>query len=363
LSFSKLTHRNFKNILIIGSIGIGNLLLYRPALQQLRKRFFQAKITILVLKPVFAEVFKYDKLIDVIEIIRFDQDRNPLRILKIISKLRKKKFDLSITTFPANRLEYNVLAFLTGARTRIAHKYPRKGFRSLSFLQNCRVRMDLEAHDVIQNLHLIEPLGITIDYKNVIMEMELKGDGEDFGESFVDEKIIKKNLPLIGIHPGSSMEHQRTHSRWPTDKFVQLIDNLSKFNICIFGGPGEEYIVNEISEKCSIPVIKILGEPLQNTAAIIRHCKLFICGDSGLMHIATAVDVPTLGLFGPTDYNRTAPYGKQHRIVRTGIECSPCWPLKDVGFRKKCIHENRRCMDELSVEKVFDVVNEMLKED
>jgi heptosyltransferase-1 len=90
---------------------------------------------------------------------------------------------------------------------------------------------------------------------------------------------------------------------------------------------------------------------LRELACLYRQASLVVTTDSGPMHIAAAVGTPVVALFGPTDPDRTGPYGPGHRVIRSGLSCMPC-------FRKQC--DTVRCMREIGVGEVFAAVQEML---
>ena len=111
---------------------------------------------------------------------------------------------------------------------------------------------------------------------------------------------------------------------WPTENFALLIQKLLAYKellgakIILVGGPGEESVGQElISQLKGIKPINLIGKPILATAAIFSLSKVFIGNDSGLMHLAAATGIPTLGLFGPTDDNLYAPSGKNAMFVRT----------------------------------------------
>ena len=136
----QLSGKDFKHILVIGSIGIGNLLMFRPVLAVLRQRLPHAKITLLVLKRGFAEVFAGDPLVDEVRVVDFRDYPGLMKKIGLVRDLRRYKFDLTITSFPANRLEYNALAFLTGAPYRVATCIPASGWRPFLFYKMCVCR-------------------------------------------------------------------------------------------------------------------------------------------------------------------------------------------------------------------------------
>lgn len=111
---------------------------------------------------------------------------------------------------------------------------------------------------------------------------------------------------------------------WPSEYFAILIKKILTHKkllgstVIIVGGPGEEEVGTElINQLEGIKLINLIGKPILPTAAIFSLSKLFIGNDSGLMHLAAATGIPTLGLFGPTDNNLYSPSGKNAMYIRT----------------------------------------------
>ena len=356
-------HKNVKRIVILGAIGIGNLLLFSPCLRALRTAFPEAHIALIILKRGFRELFVDDPDIDEIIVVDYKVQNTVRKKIDLIRMLRKKRFDLCITTFPANRMEYNLLPFLAGVRHRVAHRYASGSLRKLSFLQNYRIPVDNSLHDLKQNSNLLIALGISGGVENRL-SLRVSPEHTAEAEGFIKRCGFPDNAVIIGIHAGSSTERDMHMKRWDTANFTVLCRRLkNEYNarFLIFGGPEEELVKREISDALGEAAFTVEGKPLLTTAALIGECGFFISNDSGLMHVAVAMETPVAALFGPTDPGRTAPYGPQHRVIRLGLECSPCWSIRNVGKGKiECIFQENRCLTELTVSDVYEKVSDML---
>lgn len=357
-------HNRIQNILIIGSIGIGNLLLFSSTLRRIRRRFPEARITIIVLKEGFSEIFKSDPSIDEIIVLDVKKVKTFSQKITFLKDLRKTDYQLSITTFPANRLEYNALAFFSGAKWRVSHKYYTNKIRSLSFLQNVRVPVDKKLHDLEQNLNLLKAFGLKPEAVDHELYLSLDEKAHDNANRYLKQKT-EAGEQFIGIHPGSSAERGMILKRWSIEKFAEICTWLTgetNAKILLFGGQEEEGLRKDIAEKADGKPLVVTGLDFQSTASLIGKCMLFISNDSGLMHVAVSMGVPTAALFGPSDPGRTAPYGAKHKVIRTGIECSPCWSINNLGVGSvNCIHPENLCMTQLSLEVVKNDVGSMLK--
>ncbi len=342
-----------EKILVICASGVGNTILFTPTLKTIRRARPKAKITLFVASPIFAEPVKGIRLAD--EIIVFDYGKSFLEKIKLILKLRNGKFDYSVTAFPSNRWQFNVFAFLAGAKKRITHSYRVGGIKTLSFLQNVKVSVNENLHDVDQNLNLLKPLKISLPEEKRLL-FYLSEKEKDAAEKFWRENNLNGSF-VAGIHPGSGGIEQEA-KRWPVEKFIKLCNRLikeKKAKILIFGGQDEKKLKSRINNSTIKSQSFVINGSLKLAAALIQKCNLFIANDSGLMHIAVAMRVKTIGIFGPTNYKRTAPYGKNCYIVRGKFSCPSCltYPFYSTSSAIKC-KESIKCLKEIKVNEVMD---------
>ena len=214
-----------KKILILSLPGLGNSLLLTPVLKSLKENEKDCKITVLVMYKSCQEILEGNPYID--EIILFEfMKQGYLNSLIFMSKLRKKKFDVSILPHPSNRLQYNVINFLSGAKLRISHSYPYFNLRSLNFLNNKTLPLNYK-HEIDENLDLLKlilPINTNIADKRLILS--LSKEEENYASNFFKQN--KLNGLVIGIHAGSSNYSGMQHKRWPKEKFSELCNYLIK---------------------------------------------------------------------------------------------------------------------------------------
>jgi len=352
----KIDKLKIKKIMVLGCIGIGNLLLFSPALKILRRKFSSAKIVMVVLKESFTALYESEPDIDDIVVLDASKNKSLRDKIRALSKIRKIRPDLTVTTFPSNRFEYNIVPFITGAKIRVAHKYKQKRYRTLSFLQNYRIKVDESLHDLEQNLNLVKPLGLDTNNIEKKIYMNISLNDEKFADNFL-KNLELNDKKLIGIHPGSSSERGMDYKRWPVEYYARLCDRLAEnygYITLIFGSHDENSLKRKIQQLMKNESVIIEQLPLKKTAALISRCDKFVTNDSGLMHIAVAADVHVYALFGPSDPGRTAPYGDKHKVIRLGMNCSPCWSIKNLGVGNvNCIYNENLCMKNLSVDFVY----------
>ena len=276
--------------------------------------------------------------------------------------IRGKRFDISLTAFPANRRESNLIAFLIHAKVRIGHQYWTKNFRNFGFLQNVHLPISMDFHDVEQNLSLLGPLSINPADAQKRLLFPLAKTEIDFAAQFLGEHQLDTADLLIGIHPGCKAAD--AYKRWSAEKFQQLITELHaayRAKFLVFGGPDERQLTHAITKNARAPALAVTDFKLGQVTALIQQCNLFVGNDSGLMHLAAAVGTLTIGIFGPSDPMRVAPYGFGARVVRKQLSCSPCaHALHNLGHPFKCIHERQICLEELRVDEVLATIDQTI---
>ncbi len=349
-------------ILVLALSGIGDALMFTPALSSLKKIYPDSEIDCLVMYKGVSDIYK--NLEEISEVKYWDfLDKPKIESLSFVMGLRGK-YDISINIYPSNRKEYNLINFLIGARKRVAVKYLRRDFVNLGFLNNVRIEENDSLHNVEENVKLIEKIsGSRIkDVSGLILN--ITQEDENYARNFLIENNISENETVIGFHPGCSTLKNHANRRWSTKKFAELAGlfiNKRHARVLIFGGPEEyELKVEIIKHAGSKNIIAVETDSLIHTAAVMKRCNLFVTNDSSLMHVASALKLKVVALIGPTNPNYIHPWKTEHRIASLNLECSPCFyyspkPLtcsrKDVKFK---------CIKELPSELVYKLSEELL---
>ncbi|MFW5960330.1 MAG: glycosyltransferase family 9 protein [Chitinivibrionales bacterium] len=318
-------------IIVLFPIGIGNYILCRPAAALLKKEFPNARLSLLALRKSIPEIAKLDNVWE--RVFTLEPGRSNLfNTLNVLWKIRREKFDYSLSMFPSNKWQYNLLPFISGIPCRYGFRYRVKRLSTLSFLNTKRIDIDPKLHDTYQNLNILKLLYIDrkftegdIDLPDLFSERELRSAREYTGD---------RNF--FAVHPGSSNDHGMAAKRWDTEKFIMLSKKIIQekgWNVLVLGGKEESEIKKRvkqgIGDKCVVPPEKSLPE----TAALLSTCKMCLCNDSGLMHLSAATETPVAAVFGPTDEKRNGPLGKGHLIIRKQMPGFPVWNAANAGDR------------------------------
>lgn len=342
-------------ILVNALSGIGDAVMFSPALEVLKKHIPSSKIDMLAMFSQVRDIYKSNKNIDEIFFIDF-LHQSKLKSIKELLAIRKKKYDVSINVYPSNRKEYNLLNRFLGAKRRIATKYDHYSFTNFDFL-NTELSCELkDRHNVLENFELIKFLAKDAQeselgkYKvKVSIENEVHAT-----EYLIDNLLIDKFL--VGFHAGSATFKRHINKRWDKDKFIALARKLHeryRAQILLFGTEKDvnEYIYKPIESFTYIPKTN----SIMHTIALMEKCKLIISNDAALMHIASALNIPVVAIFGYTNYRELRPWKSEHVIVRKELDCSPCFFNSPKPVQ--CIYKGEdefKCIKTIEVEEVLE---------
>jgi len=349
-------------ILVIALSGIGDALIFTPALNLLRKNYPTAKIDALVMYKGAKDIYDRNKNLNKIIYFNFLKE-GFLKSLSFVLGLRGK-YDTTINVYPSNRKEYNIISFLIGAKTKAAVNYLRMNNQNLGWLNNCRIQENDLLHNVQTNIKLVEK----ITNKNLAgqpdLEFDLSEDDLYTASKFLNDKKISNNDVVIGFHPGTSVLKNHIKRRWEPEKFAELGKKLiSVYNckIIIFGGPDEIELKNEIKSKIASSNVYTTQElNLGQSAGVMKRCNVFVSNDSSLLHVASALKLKVVGIIGPTSTNYIHPWNTEYKIATLNLDCSPCFLYSPKPLTCKRDDVKFKCIKELNVVLVFNSVKNFI---
>jgi ADP-heptose:LPS heptosyltransferase len=258
----------------------------------------------------------------------------------MIRQVREKKYDLIIDLFSNPRSA--IITRLSGARFRAG--FP---FRWRKYAYNIIIPPRAgNIHNIDFNLDALRRLDIPVLHFQPYFPLE--GWAKQFAaEWFRGENLDGKQV--VGLNPSGGWYTKR----WGLEHYARLGDLIGQrygASIIVLWGPGEEDDARFIQQRMKIPAQVIPKTTLSQLGAIIHRCAFIVSNDSGPMHIAASLGIPTLGIFGPTNPLQQGPYGINHRWVRNEeLDCLECsltaCPIGNI------------CMTQLEVERVLDAFN------
>ena len=353
---------------------LGDLLAVTPALQAVRAAYPSARIDLLV-PPSSAELLQDAPFLD--RIVTFDKfafdslrgmldPRGVMRTLAFLRKLRRSGYDALLIfhhfTSPWGALKFGMLSVASGARVRAGLDNGRGRFLNRKAIDSGFGAM----HEVDYWLQVASLLGADA-YGGWRPQLPVsKGDRKKAAELLgVSEG---EGGPVVAIHPGTG-----AYSRariWPVEGFGEVARNLAhEYNarIVIVGGPDEIEIAARLEGIVGgASVLNLAGQTsIHETAAVLERCDLLVGNDSGPMHIAAAMGVPVVAVFGPSNSRAWGPYTppmeeSKHKIVARELPCMPCFYRNhSLGLREGC--GPRPCLNGLPASTVVDACEEVLK--
>ena len=352
-------------ILVIALSGIGDALIFTPALILLRQHYPQAEIDALVMHKGAEDIYERNSNLNKFIYFNFLKE-GTFKSIKFILSLRKK-YDTTINVYPSNRKEYNIISFLIGAKTKAAINYLRMDKQNLGWLNNCRITEDDSLHNVQTNIKLIEKITGKSLTDEPDLQFYLSENDLSSASNFLKEnKIIDADL-VIGFHPGTSVLKNHIKRRWEPEKFAELGKQLiSEYNckIIIFGGPDELELKEKIRSEINSPnVYTTHGLNLAESAAVMKRCNVFVSNDSSLMHVASALKLNLVCIIGPTSTNYIHPWNTKYKIASLQLDCSPCFIYSPKPLTCKRDDVKFKCIKELEVNLVFNFVKDFISND
>jgi len=344
------------NILIVKLSAIGDVVHALPFLESLHKGVPGAKID-WVVEEASSRLLEGHPAVNRIILSRRKSWQNELikkgKALSVLKKSARFLNELRATHYDwvidlQGLLKSGVLVGLSKGNRKIGMSGSREG--ACLFLKEAPVQVNHDHHAIDRYLKVAEYLGCDTsgwDGRIPFFETDRRSI-----ERILDQDG-RGTMPLVAINP---------MAKWPTklwgsEQFATLADRISDDSGCAVaftGSTSDRHVIDHITGMMRTVPLNLAGRTdLKELAYLYTRVKILVTTDTGPMHIAAAMGCPVVALFGPTAPWRTGPYGSRHKVIRTGVGCSPC-------FKKECDH--MICMKEITVDEVFEGVKEMLDE-
>lgn len=303
-----------RSILVFDPGGLGDMVLLAPFLRSLRAHLPAAHIAVAGRTGAYSLLLEQGLMDEWIQVrIPWGQTLPSLKKNNSVSLtwmnffrdafgLRKKRFDLAFASGWSGDIRGNVVIWLAGARQRVGY-----GYGGGAFLLTDVVQPDLaRPHVADRNLQILEHIGFPILSSRKVFR-ETPEEEESAAELLSRHGITKDDL-VVGIHPGAGSEIRE----WGDERFAEVAKRVvDQFGAKIlwFSDPRKPRKV-----PAGVDVVPV-ALSLRQFISVISRCKLFICNDSGPMHVAAALTVPVVAVFGPQRPEWFGPRGEEHRVV------------------------------------------------
>jgi len=310
-----------------------------PALGRLRDCFPKARITLLA-TPLVARLCSPHPWVDEVLVYqRQGHHRGLSGRLRLTAELRRRRFDMAVL-FP-NSFDAALPPWLARIPRRIGFRNDGRGL--LLNLGVPPLPKSGVTHQSRNYLTLLDQVGLTGRIRPQTLAVTAAEEAW-CSETLQRAEIGPQDL-FLGINPGATYGSAK---RWYPERFAAVGDMLAQrwgVKVVITGGPDEAAIAEEIARTMTRPTLNLAGKTdVRQLLAIIKRCNFFITNDSGPMHLAAALKVPLVAIFGPTDHTTTYPLADHALVVRQNVDCSPCL--------KRVCPIDHRCMTRVTPEQV-----------
>ncbi len=323
-----------------------------PALDALKRLYPEAGITVLA-KPVVMPIFENNPVVEHIIEYKSDSEHSGLGgRMRLARELRALKYNMAVLF--QNAFDAALIARM--ARIPIRAGYARD-LRGPLLTHPVEVTEEIKArHQVFYYLNIIESLGLGPMTEPPEAHLYVTEEEDTWVDGFYKDAALAGEI-LIGVSPGASYGDAK---KWPAKNFAFVLNHFAKelgALPVLFGGPGDVETSRAVSSDVTVKDLNVTSRlSLRQFMALLPRLAVFITNDSGAMHIASALGVPTVAIFGSTEPRSTGPLNKNSIVLKTPIECSPC-------FERTCRYKHYDCLKNITPEAVIEAALKLMKDE
>jgi heptosyltransferase II len=327
-----------------------------PAMREIRRLFPDAHISLLV-RPWVRDVYCAVEFVD--EILEYDKrgmHRGPLGYRRLIADLKNRQFDLAVLL--QNAFEAAFIIWCARIPRRIGYA---RDARAFLLTDACPIDPAVRRmHQVYYYLDMLSVLGLPLQNRRENHDLipsiaiGVRDSDRQAARDMLQTKGIAEKDIIVGINPGAFYGKAK---RWFTDRYAEVADALASqygARTVLFGSQSDRAITEEVAAHMKHPSVILAGQTtLGQLMGLLKECSLLITNDSGPMHLAAALDVPQLALFGSTSEIATGPLNCQAVVIKHQVDCNPC-------FLREC-PTDFRCMKGITVQEVVEAARIILE--
>jgi heptosyltransferase-2 len=329
-----------QRLLVRATNWIGDAVMTTPAIRSIRRAFPGARITLLA-KPWVVPIFAHSPHLD--RCLVYDvqgRHRGIAGRWRLVRDLRAGRFQAAILL--QNAFEAALITAAAGIPVRIG--FDTDGRRLLLTHPLRRPPGIRKRHQTEYYLAILAGIGLPAG--DARLEIPLAEADRRRAVHRLTAAGIAPGAPLVGLNPSATFGPAK---QWPEERYAALGDWIAEqygARVLVFGGPGDQALGQRIAGAMRRPAVSLAGRTdLAEAMALIGMLDLFVTNDSGLMHVAAALDVPQIAVFGSTNPVTTGPLAPRSRVVRTDVACSPC-------LKPHCRYGHLDCMQRIGVERL-----------
>ncbi|MBI3315989.1 MAG: glycosyltransferase family 9 protein [Candidatus Omnitrophica bacterium] len=351
-----------KKFLIINPFGLGDVLFSMTLVEVLRRGFPGCRIGFLCNERTEGLV-RLNPSIDTTFVFHRDLLRRlwkwhwlmTYRKLKgLVTAIREERFDTAFDLSLGR--EYSFLAWWAGVRERIGFDFKRRGF----FL-NRRLKLSGYSGRPVADsqLALLRWAGIDVPEPPPAISLRISDRVKNEAEDFLKKSGWTPGETLISLAPGGgrSWGKDAVYKQWDAQAFSEAANRFASGAPCrvaLLGDKKEEDLLKETARGLKVPCVVLAGESMEKVGAFLLRSSFLLANDGGLVHLANALKIRTVSIFGPVDETVYGPYRPlvPHRVLTAEVPCRPCYQ----NFYFPPCPFGRRCLTELKVEKVVEAM-------
>ena len=329
--------RTCKKILVVKPSSLGDIVHSLPFLNSIKTCFPKAEIHWVIAKGLEG-LLECHPMVDKLIIINKDMWKKLSKtaetikeVRQLLQDIRNERYDLAVDL--QGLFRSGLITMATRAPVRIGFSEAREGSR---LFYNVKIKGGKDVHAVERYMKIAGALGC--DEKNILFPFSLCDS-----EMKNIEDIRSRMKDYAVIVPGARWDTKI----WPAENFGRIASLLPVQSIVI-GSKSDMLIAEKVVQASGGKAISLAGRTsLRELIEVMRHARFVISNDSGPLHIAAGFKVPVVAIFGPTSPVRTGPYGKGHIVIKSDLECAPC-------FKKHC--SDLKCMQGTTVDAVYEKI-------
>jgi len=315
-----------RRLLVVQTQRLGDVLCATPLFGALRRQFPRAHLAALVHHPHQVVLEASPDLDEVLTYDRQSTHRSLVARLRFVGELRARAFDWAIVIHAAGSVAFALWQAGIPWRTCVwRYGDCRKPHWATKYHQHVRQdRLAPGKHEIEHNLDVLRELGMTPEPS--AYRLCVRAEERCWAEAWLREAGREPGRRLAVLHPG----HGGGRQEWPAASYARVADGLRKrgFQVALTGSPGERQRAEQIAAESEGPVLNLAGKlTLRQLMAVLEGAGLFVSVPTGPMHLASALKVPAVTLYGPSDlaidHTRFCPYGSPFRAVVSPLPC-PC---------------------------------------
>jgi ADP-heptose:LPS heptosyltransferase len=326
-----------RRIAIFRALQLGDMLCAVPALRALRRAAPDARITLIGLPWAAAFVERYAGLVDRLDVFPGargfpEQPETDEHLPAFLAKMRGERFDLAIQLHGSGGIANDLLAQF-GARAHAGFVQPNETTRA-----DCFIAWPDTLPEPLRYLRLMSALGAdTADVTattDVRLDFPLTVDDNTRYASLAAQAGLEPER-LVIVHPGAQLPSRR----WPASRFAEVADTLAAdgWQIAITGTRDELPLTSRVLGDMRAGALHLAGlTTLGSLGALVAHARLVVCNDTGISHVAAALDMPSVVIASGSDTRRWAPLDhERHRVLADYPPCRPC-AFRDCPYGHPC---------------------------